>query len=185
MCGITQIDLDHTRQLGDTVAQIAGEKAGILKTDIPVAVAPGQPEALAKIEQVAARVGSPVYVLGREFVLIEASGANEFAIQTWCGRHDRLTLPGLPGAHQRRNAALAVALVTLAAEAGTKSAPGPGPEPVRADTATIREGLRQARWPGRLESVTLAGGPGLLVLDSPPIGLRLAVSAETRSEIPR
>ena len=60
VCGITHVSFDHTDKLGDTLALIAGEKAGILKPGVPVVVAPQEPAALGAIQSRAEAVGAPV-----------------------------------------------------------------------------------------------------------------------------
>ena len=92
VCVLTPIGMDHQQWLGDTLAAIAGEKAGIIKPGIPVVSAPQAPEAEAVIRETAARVGAPL----------------EFVREPWPG-----PLP-LPGEHQAWNAALAVAALRAA-----------------------------------------------------------------------
>ena len=88
LCAITPVSLDHQHFLGDTLGQIAAEKAGILKPGVPAAVAPQEPEAMAAIRRRAQEVGAPL--LAAEALL-------------------PLPEPSLPGGHQRVNAALAAA----------------------------------------------------------------------------
>ena len=64
---ITNISLDHTRQLGDTLGEIAGEKAGIIKTGIPVISGTVEPEAAKVIEEIANGKQAPIFVYGRDF----------------------------------------------------------------------------------------------------------------------
>ena len=90
---ITPIALDHTRWLGGTLAEIAGEKAGIIKAGVPVVSARQAPEAAAVLAQRAASAGSPLEFIGVPF------------------ERERV---GLRGIHQRENAALAVAALTAA-----------------------------------------------------------------------
>ena len=80
---ITPIDLDHQQYLGDTLEQIAAEKAGIIKPGIPVFSAPQEPAALAVLQTTALRAGAPLSIATGE------------------------TTTRLPGRHQRQNAALA------------------------------------------------------------------------------
>ena len=90
---ITPIGLDHEKWLGNTLAQIAGEKAGIIKPGVPVVSAPQQPQAEEVIRARAAECGSPV-----QFV-----------------NHDYNRSPvGLRGQHQKQNAAVAIAAVQAA-----------------------------------------------------------------------
>ena len=65
---ITSLSLDHTQLLGDTLAQIAAEKGGIIKPGVPVVTAPQQPEALATLEQIANERGAPLTVVGRDWL---------------------------------------------------------------------------------------------------------------------
>jgi dihydrofolate synthase/folylpolyglutamate synthase len=154
---ITSVSLDHTAQLGGTLTEIAGEKAGICKPGVP-AVIGGQPEeVLAAIRAAAARAGAgPLLELGEGF-RFEAGARRSGAYRTM-----RLTTPRreyrdlkvrLLGAHQLENAATAVAAMELAAERGG----------FRLEEETVRRGLEGAHWPGRME---VAGRrPVLTVLD--------------------
>ncbi|HZL18785.1 MAG TPA: Mur ligase family protein [Polyangia bacterium] len=121
---ITSIDLDHTEYLGHTLREIAAEKAGILKPGVPCFLGRLPTEAEEAIAVVATRVGAPLLRLGRDF----AAPAGSL---------------GLPGAHQRDNAALAIALADTAAAAVGRPA----------DPTTIDGALAGVAWPGRLERV--------------------------------
>ncbi len=140
VCGITHISFDHTDKLGDTLALIAGEKAGILKAGVPVVVAPQEPAALGAIQARAEALGAPVRLVGRDIALVDEGG--EFAVHTPRKRYKRLRVP-LAGRHQRINAATAVGL----AEEATAS------RGIRLTPALVREGLAGLRWRARIETV--------------------------------
>ncbi len=130
---ITNIALDHTQWLGDTLAKIAYEKAGIIKPGVPSVTAAEAPEALAVFREVAVTKGSPLRVVSH------ADTAN-FPYPV-----------SLLGAHQRENAALALA-VTQELQAVL---------PVTESILT--QGFATVHWPGRLQLVTLANGQRVLI----------------------
>ncbi|MDE3079289.1 MAG: bifunctional folylpolyglutamate synthase/dihydrofolate synthase [Paracoccaceae bacterium] len=102
---ITPVSLDHQQYLGNTVAEIAGEKAGILKRGVPCVVGPQTPEGLAAIEARAERLGAPLLVHGQHW---HASAENgRLIFQDESGLLD-LPLPNLPGPHQIENAGAAL-----------------------------------------------------------------------------
>ncbi len=139
---ITNIQLDHQQWLGHTLAQIAAEKAGIIKSGVPVLTATEEPEALGVIEKISREKHATL-------TTIAAAGnpsPNKFAALF----RDAATLP-LPGEHQRLNAALALATVELLQKQ----------IPVREEK--IRAGLTNIDWPGRLQLVTRASGQKLLL----------------------
>ncbi len=134
---ITPVSRDHTEYLGDSLAAIAREKAGILKSGVPCVVAPQRPEALAAIEVAAEQTGCPLFRCGHEWAF--EPGRQGF---TYRSRHReyRGCTPVLPGPHQYANAATAIACMEQL-----------GQQP---DTAPIRRGLAEAVWPGRLQHLT-------------------------------
>jgi dihydrofolate synthase/folylpolyglutamate synthase len=135
---ITNVSLEHTAHLGGTVAAVAGEKAGIVKPGVPVVTGAGG-EALEVVRARAAEAGAPLYVLGRDFDLNGEGGT--LAYRGLSAAWDGLRL-GLAGAHQRANAALALAAAELfLADAAPLS------------EAAVRKALASARWAGRLETV--------------------------------
>ena len=136
MSVITNIQYDHQKWLGNSLAEIASEKAGIIKPGIPVATAAEEPEALAVIEQKAREQNAP---------LIRVAPA-----QTSESPLDTITLP-LPGAHQRLNAALALAVVRQLQSV------------LPVSETHIREGLTRVFWAGRLQLATLPSGQRLLL----------------------
>ena len=154
---ITPVGLDHTDYLGDTPAEIAGEKAGIIKpredADDPltpneniVVIAEQDPEAMRVILQQAVDVEAGVARSGSEFAALEsriAVGGQQVTIQGLGGLYEDIFLP-LHGEHQAKNAAVALAAVEafFGASAG---------RPL--DVATVRNGFAQAISPGRLERV--------------------------------
>ncbi|MES2289986.1 MAG: folylpolyglutamate synthase/dihydrofolate synthase family protein [Pseudomonadota bacterium] len=95
VCGIAQVGIDHQAFLGDTLAEIAGEKAGIAKTGVPVVCLAQPPEALAAIERVVGEAGATLLLEGRDWQI------------------DATLNPGLAGAHQLRNANLAAQMLML------------------------------------------------------------------------
>jgi dihydrofolate synthase/folylpolyglutamate synthase len=139
-CAITSVGYDHMDILGETLAEIAGEKAGILKGDVPAVVAPQEPEALDAIRAAAERVRAPLSLVGREIVL--ADGGETFGVRTPGAAYDDLRIP-LWGAHQRTNAAVAVGLADVARGAGFE----------RVTPGAVREGLARVTWPGRIQLI--------------------------------
>jgi dihydrofolate synthase / folylpolyglutamate synthase len=138
---ITPISLDHQAFLGDTIAAIAGEKAGILKAGAPAIIGPQMPEAAAVFDARAAEIGAPLYRFGREWRCMAENGGMRYEGPRW--RCD-LPLPSLLGGHQIVNSGAAIAcLEQLTAF------------PIAADT--IAQGLRHIDWPARLQR--LGRGP--------------------------
>lgn len=155
---ITSISYDHTFVLGRTLAEIAGEKAGIIKPGVPVVVAPQSDEARETLEMIAQERSSPLTLIGRDYfyaslshslekqdLLVWPAGAQP-AIDACVESGDynscnsfRLSTP-LLGAHQIENAATAYAALDLFRMSGV---------PVSAEA--ICQGFEQVAWPGRFE----------------------------------
>lgn len=103
---ITPVSVDHQQYLGNTLAEIAAEKAGILKPDIFGIIAPQDEVALEVIEQEAAKLGARLRICGREWLVWEGRG--RLIYQDDFGLLD-LPMPALIGAHQVVNAGTAIA----------------------------------------------------------------------------
>ncbi|MGI6097307.1 MAG: bifunctional folylpolyglutamate synthase/dihydrofolate synthase [Dethiobacteria bacterium] len=141
---ITTISLDHTQVLGDTLAKIAYEKAGIIKQGAPVITAVSSREALAILEQHSRESKVPLYRLSTDFFCSARSSSLKGQLFDYRGlfcSYKELFIP-LLGEHQFANAALAVAVSELLREQGFKI-----PE------SSLRTGLKNTRWPGRLEII--------------------------------
>ncbi|HLI51265.1 MAG TPA: folylpolyglutamate synthase/dihydrofolate synthase family protein [Thermomicrobiaceae bacterium] len=136
---ITPISFDHMAILGTTLAQIAAEKAGIIKPGRPVVVGVQPDEARVTIERIAGERGGPLVLAGRDW---QTSGTSEsFDLSGPWGTYERLSL-GLVGQHQVENAATAVAACWQLEQAG-----------ITVDEVAVRAGLAGVTWPGRLEVV--------------------------------
>lgn len=141
---ITRLDYEHTAILGDTMTEIAANKAGIIKPGRPSVTAAQPEEGLAVIVARAREMGSDLMVAGRDFSVTGTS--DSFSCQGPWGRMDDLTL-AMVGDHQVENAGLAIAAAsTLARTNGSFR-----------DTfdAAVRIGLRTTVLPGRFERVSL------------------------------
>jgi len=132
---ITPVSLDHAEFLGDTVALVAAEKAGILKEGVPAIVAAQPREALAVIERQAGRVKAPIRIAGEDWTATEERG--RLVYQDDDGLID-LPAPKLYGRHQFENAGVAIA--ALRAVAGLKMPPG-----------AFEVGIAKADWPARMQ----------------------------------
>ncbi len=142
VCAITSIELEHTDLLGDTLAAVAAEKAGILKPGVPAVCGELPREALAVVERRAAEVGCSLARLGREIELeVEVAAPDATRLRYREGELRFAATLRVPGAHQAANAALAVACVQRAF--------APGDPASLADAA--RAGLEAARLPARIE----------------------------------
>lgn len=132
---ITPVDLDHQSFLGDTLAEIAGEKAGILKRGVPCIVAPQHDAAMDVIEARAARVGAPLLAHGQHWHV--GREGDRLVYQDERGLLD-LPLPRLPGPHQIINAGAAIAALREMSQA----------EP------TCEAAVTRADWPARMQRLT-------------------------------
>ncbi len=157
---ITTLSLDHTYLLGDTLALIAGEKAGIIKQGVPLVCAPQATEAMQVIEAVCCERKAELILVGRDWswerVTADVTGQTIHVSRQTGGQHppvahNKLRIPFL-GQHQLLNATMAVALMATLRQRG-----------IEIPDSAVREGLAQTRWPGRLE--TLQQHP-LVVVDS-------------------
>ena len=129
---ITPVDLDHQQFLGDTLSEIAGEKAGIIKRRVPCIVGPQQDAGLEVIEAVAARNLAPLSVYGQHWHSHREAG--RMVYQDEQGLLD-LPLPNLPGVHQVQNAGGAIA--TLRA--------------LGFDAAACEGAVTNVQWPARMQ----------------------------------
>lgn len=133
LCAITRIDYDHQQFLGDTIEQIAAEKAGILKPGVPAVFGPQRPEAEAVLEAGARRLRiAPARAAALPLEIIEESADGTHLIVDGL----EVVCP-LAGRHQVENAATAVAALRQLGISGE----------------AIQEGFRAARWPGRLQRI--------------------------------
>jgi len=167
---ITNVDVEHREYLGDTLMEIAHEKAGIIKPGIPLVISETKPEVIEYMESRAQEVGAPVYLIGRDFGY-KNGGVHwtpEGPVQTfdYYGPGGELVAldVSLPGVHQLVNAATALCACFLMDAAGYKVTGG-----------SARTGLARARWPGRLEVVSSSP---LTVLDGAHNPASVAVLAE-------
>jgi dihydrofolate synthase/folylpolyglutamate synthase len=129
---ITPVDMDHQQYLGETLGQIAAEKAGIIKRGVPVIVGRQQDEALEVIEAQAARLNAPVFAHGQHWHVWEEHGRLVFQDET--GLLD-LPKPALLGAHQVENAGIALAALRTLGQP---------------DTA-FEAAMTNATWPARMQ----------------------------------
>jgi len=138
---ITRIDLEHTSALGPDYADIAWQKAGILRRGVPSVTSPQVPDADETISRVAREVGSPLQIGGRDWTW---SGTwRSFEAKGPWGTLPQLSL-GIPGPHQVENACTALAALHIVAASG-----------IHMPEVAIRTGLATARWPGRFERHTI------------------------------
>ncbi len=177
---ITPVSMDHSEYLGDTIAKIAAEKAGIFKRGTRAVIALQEhAEGLAVLERAAARTGASIMVGGQDFHVSEERG--RLVYQDEDGLLD-LPLPRLQGRHQHVNAGTAIAALRLA---------GFGRLPV----AAFEAGIGTADWPARLQHLSRGRLAGLLPADSelwldgghnPDGGKALAAAlAEFEERLPR
>lgn len=147
---ITPVSLDHQQYLGETLPEIAGEKAGIIKRGVPVIVGPQSPEGLDVIEARAARLGAPVLAFGQHWNVWEERGRLIYQDET--GLLD-LPMPNLPGPHQVQNAGAAIAALRALGR----------------DEMACEAAVTRAYWPARMQR--LREGP--LAESAPDIELWL------------
>lgn len=168
---ITPIGLDHTEWLGDTIADIALAKSGIVHEGATLICALQPEEAMEPILERCAEVGATVAREGSEFGVIErnlALGGQVLTLQGLGGVYDEIFLP-LHGAHQAQNAALALAAVEAFLGAGKER---------QLEVELVREGFSSSSSPGRLERVRNA--PTVLVdAAHNPHGMAATVAALT------
>src|SRR5271165_611660 len=175
---VTPISIDHARYLGDTVAEIAADKAGIIKPGAIAVLAQQPPDAGEVLLRRADDVGATVAREGLEFGVLSrelAVGGQQVSIRGLLGDYEDLYLP-LFGAYQASNLACALA----AAEAFART-PGDGDEQPRAlDSAIVRRAVATMSSPGRLEIVRRSP---VVIVDAAhnPAGMAASVAALTEA----
>jgi dihydrofolate synthase / folylpolyglutamate synthase len=136
-CAITRVSIDHREFLGDTVAKIAAEKAGILKPGVPAAISGQASEALAVIERQAARLRAPLRVAGEDWSATEERG--RLVYQDDDGLLD-LPAPKLYGRHQFENAGTAIAALRVSGQ--------------RLPSAAYEAAMIDVDWPARMQRLS-------------------------------
>jgi dihydrofolate synthase/folylpolyglutamate synthase len=154
---ITNISLEHQAFLGPRLIDIAGEKAGIIKKGVDIVTAATQPSVIRLFEGICAEKKAPFWRLGKDVRYRSiGSGLSYYGFK----RTFRDLDVSLKGSYQKRNIALAIAIIELLEKKGFK---------IR--SKDIKEGLKETIWPGRLHLVSEAP---LIVLDGAhnPAGIR-------------
>ncbi len=172
---ITEISLEHTAQLGDTVEKIAAEKAAIIKEGVPVVSGVSDPRARAVIEARALAEAAPLFLYGSDLVVdpveLVPERGTRFHVRTWKRGYSSVYLP-MPGSQFVRDAALALGLCEAAKERGL----------VDFGSAQLRPALARARVPGRCHLVET--DPPVLLDGAHNPGAMAAVFATLREFFP-
>jgi dihydrofolate synthase/folylpolyglutamate synthase len=150
---IVSIDFDHEEQLGHTLASIAAEKAGVIKSGIPVVCGPVSAEALAVIAAACAAQGATLIRTDTDAALTARVASMPVS---------------LPGEHQKANAAVALRLLDVIDRDLARG--------LRVEAEAMRAGITTAAWPGRLEAFTFGGCRVLLDAAHNPAGARALAS---------
>ena len=147
-CVITSISFDHMQYLGNTIAEIAGEKAGIIVPGVPVIYDGNNPEAAKEIRKQAEALGSPYYEVKKENteILRNTSAGIDFCMENEYYGNTAFSIPFIAG-YQVMNAALALKTAEVLKDM------------VNLPKDSVLRGLRETRWQGRMETVL----PGVIV----------------------
>lgn len=140
------ISFDHMQYLGDSLAKIAFEKAGIIKRHVPAVVGPQPAEAMAVFQAKAAELEAPLYRHGWEWYAVETPDGMSF--RDSAGERS-FPKPALAGAHQIPNAGAALACLPLL-------------KGFKVDDRAAAKGLREVQWPARLQRLTCGPLPASL-----------------------
>ncbi len=142
---ITSIGFDHMNILGDTIEKISGEKAGIIKQNVPVVSAVEQQEAIEVINAKAKETNSPIYQLGQDFFISDHKHKNgeSFTLKAHQKTFNNLTI-AMKGTHQVRNASLAVMTINILKNRGI----------VQIGDQELAAGLEKTKWIGRFEEIS-------------------------------
>ena len=145
---ITSISLDHTEYLGDTIAAIAGEKAGIIKEGVPVVYDASCPESAEVIRKKAEELHAPAYGITPKMYKISKTTKKHIDFCIDCGYYDciELTISSV-AEYQVKNAVEAVTAIRVMEQGGEFS------------DEVIRSGIEKMRWQGRMEQVL----PGVII----------------------
>lgn len=145
LCVISNISMEHRFYLGNTIADITGEKGGIIKDKTPVVTGVTQKSAIDVLEQIAEKKSAPLYRIGKDFRVRR----NKAGLFSYTGLNHRWKnmKTGLPGNHQIDNAALVLAACEVLMQKGLSISP----EQIRASLTTYA-------WPGRLEIIPAVAG---------------------------
>ena len=146
VCGIAQLGIDHQFFLGDTIEEIAGEKAGIAKAGVPLVTFTYPASQAERIRSAAQAVGAPWLARGEAWDISIHRGKLHYSDEA--GQLD-LPLPRLPGAHQASNAGLAIAMLRHQTA-------------IEVPAGALRAAMGWAEWPARLQRLTAGPLPALL-----------------------
>ncbi|MDM8537642.1 folylpolyglutamate synthase/dihydrofolate synthase family protein [Desulfobacterales bacterium HSG17] len=135
---ITNLSIEHTDYLGNTIKALAKEKGGIIKPDTPVVTAVSQPSGLKVIKKNAKQNSSDLYFYKKDFSIRKNPGQNTYSYKGLKQNFNHLIKP-LPGEHQKENLSLALAACEVIFD--------------NLDESLVKKGLAITRWPGRLEHI--------------------------------
>jgi dihydrofolate synthase/folylpolyglutamate synthase len=176
-CAVTNVARDHTEYLGESLEEIAFEKAGIFKPGIPVVTGETSPAPLAVLRARAEEVGAPLTVLDADavFDVSVSLDGTVFEMEESPRWGSREVHTALIGEHQARNAAVAAELLGLL------------PRDIRPSWEAVERGFASVRWPGRVQVERVRGATWVLDVAHNPAGV--ATLAETlqrlRVHLPR
>ncbi|MBF8807566.1 MAG: bifunctional folylpolyglutamate synthase/dihydrofolate synthase [Enterococcus lacertideformus] len=147
LTGITTIGLDHTEILGETIEEIAIQKAGIIKRGIPVVTGKIETKALGVIKKQARIKNAPLYALGEKYEISYQYPAKKwgevFSFSSESGKIAHLII-GMIGQHQVENAGMAIELYEIYCKI----------EGLPFKEKEIIKALKKAQWPGRMEKLS-------------------------------
>lgn len=171
---LTNVSLDHADFLGESLPEVAAEKAGILKAGVPVVMAERDPVVLEVFERRAVEVGAPLTVLDPSDLIVEEVSLEGTSFRLRTRRWGELRLrTRLVGEHQAYNAALAV--LALEHRAGARPP----------DEEALRRGIERARVDGRFQVERIGAGHWIFDVAHNPVGVEALASTLERLQPPR
>jgi len=175
VAGVTNVALDHTDYLGDSLQGIAAEKAGIFKPGVPALAGETEEAPLAVLRAKAEEVGAPLTLLDEvaavRDVAVSLDGTRfRFDSKRWGARE--VAIP-LVGEHQARNAAFAAELLGLL------------PDDLRPEWEAVARGFASVRWPGRMQVERIRGGTWIFDVAHNPAGVASLAASLDALDLPR
>lgn len=172
---VTSVARDHVEYLGESLEEIAWEKAGIFKPGVPAVIGETAPGPREVLRRRAAEVGAPLTEVDADRavsdVRVDLDGTRfRLASERWGARELRIPLIG---AHQARNAALAAELLAVL------------PEDVRPSWEAVEAGFAATRWPGRMQVVRQRGATWIFDVAHNPAGVAALTAALDSVDLPR